>query len=176
MFWHGVWLSADRPNTGVLYNIMTTTRNKYQYAVRTVKKRAKHIRASKLFEASQAGDMDLLRELKKLNGKKKGESLPECVEGADTPIDIVDKFKEVYEALYNSVPSDIHDLLEQLVIGDDTSYEVNKVTGPVVKEAACRLKPSKSDVSEGYTSDALLNAPDSLFECLAAIIRSFLVH
>ena len=74
------------------------------------------------------------------------------MEGADTPSDIVDKFKEVYESLYNSVPSDIHKLLEKLVIDGDTSFEVNKVTGAKVKEAACRLKPGKSDVSGGYTS------------------------
>ena len=110
------------------------------------------------------------------NGKKKGGSLPECVEGADTPIDIVDKFKEVYKALYNSVPSDINKLKEQLVLDSDASFEVNRVTGAIVKEAACRLKPGKSDVSGGYTSDALLNAPDSLFDSLASIMRSFLMH
>ena len=32
------------------------------------------------------------------------------------------------------------------------------------------------DVSGGYTSDCLLNAPDSLFEHLAVIFRSFLIH
>ena len=152
LFWHGVWLSADHPNTGALYNIMTSTRNKYHYAIRRVKRRADQIRANNLFEASKAGDIDLLNEMKKLNGKKTGGSLPECVEGADTPSDIVDKFKEVYESLYNSVPSDIHKLLEKLVIDGDTSFEVNKVTGAKVKEAACRLKPGKSDVSGGYTS------------------------
>ena len=38
------------------------------------------------------------------------------------------------------------------------------------------MKPNKSDVSEGYTSDALLNGPDILFEHLALVIRSFLLH
>ena len=34
----------------------------------------------------------------------------------------------------------------------------------------------QDDVSGGYSSDAILNGPDSLFECLAAVIRSFLLH
>ena len=56
----------------------------------------------------------------------------------------------------------------------DAVAEVNKVTGDIVKEAVCRMKPQKSDVSGCYSSDALLNGPDSLFDCLASIIRSFL--
>ena len=39
-----------------------------------------------------------------------------------------------------------------------SSAEANKITGSVVKEATCRMKPSKGDVSTSYTSDALLNA------------------
>ena len=31
-------------------------------------------------------------------------------------------------------------------------------------------------VSGGYCSDALLHAPDSLFDSLAAVFRSFLIH
>ena len=38
------------------------------------------------------------------------------------------------------------------------------------------MKAGKCDVSGSYTSDTLLNAPDVLFDHLAAIFRSFLVH
>ena len=38
------------------------------------------------------------------------------------------------------------------------------------------MKPHKMDVSGGYTSDSLLNAPDSLFDHLAVVFRSFLTH
>ena len=58
----------------------------------------------------------------------------------------------------NSAPSAINNLPDDLVIGRDAIEEVNKVSGSIVKEAACRMKPGKSDVSGGYTSDALLNA------------------
>ena len=44
------------------------------------------------------------------------------------------------------------------MIGKDAIGEVNKVSDSIVKEAACRMKPGKSDVSGGYKSDALLNA------------------
>ena len=59
--------------------------------------------------------------------------------------------------------------LKQLLQGDISEYcneHVDKITGPAVKKAACNLKPGKSDVSESFTSDAILNAPDILFNLL----------
>ena len=50
--------------------------------------------------------------------------------------------------------------------------EVNKITGKLVK----LVLSCKMDVSVGYTSDSLLHAPDSLFEHLAVVFRSFLTH
>ena len=38
------------------------------------------------------------------------------------------------------------------------------------------MREIKSDVSGSYSSDALLNGPDALFDSLASIIRSFLLH
>ena len=42
--------------------------------------------------------------------------------------------------------------------------------------AGTRMKPDKSDVSGGFSSNAILNAPDSFFEVLAPVYRSWLVH
>ena len=53
---------------------------------------------------------------------------------------------------------------------------VFKLTCKIVKKAACKMKSAKADVSEAFTSDALLNAPDSFFDMVASIYRSWLVH
>jgi hypothetical protein len=45
-----------------------------------------------------------------------------------------------------------------------------------VKQAATALKPHKMDVSQGFSSDALLHGPDLLFGLLALIFRSWLLH
>ena len=50
------------------------------------------------------------------------------------------------------------------------------MTGTIVKEAIAKLKPKKTDVSGGYVSDALKNAPDLLYEQLATVYRSWLYH
>ena len=65
--------------------------------------------------------------------------------------------------------------VEQL-INPGSLEEVARVTGSVVKLAVSKLKPQKSDVSSSFTSDALLHAPDILFDQLATIFRSWLTH
>ena len=51
-----------------------------------------------------------------------------------------------------------------------------KITGEKVKEAAGLMKSGKADVTGGYSSDAILNGPDILFDKLAAVFRSWCVH
>ena len=48
-------------------------------------------------------------------------------------------------------------------------HEVMKITGESFKEAAGQMKYGKGDVSGGYSSDAILNGPDVLFDQLAAV-------
>ena len=57
------------------------------------------------------------------------------------------------------------DLLDKVnsLISNNSVLEVLYISGSKVKEAASLLKPRKGDVSGGFTSDALLNAPDIMF-------------
>ena len=52
LFWHSVWVSAKRPNTGDLHIMMARSRNQYHYAVRRLKLNSNLVRDKKLFEAS----------------------------------------------------------------------------------------------------------------------------
>ena len=64
---------------------------------------ANAIRARRLLEASEAGSIDLFKELKKIKGSKKSsEGLPDLVAGATGEKAIVEEFRKVYESLYNS--------------------------------------------------------------------------
>ena len=160
---------------------MAHARNKYHYAVRKAKKLSKQIRANNLLEAANRGDINLLKEMKKIRAKKKqAQTIPDNVEGAEGIDEVLNKFKEVYQTLYNSAESanEMNDLKMKLkeMIGPDCISEVNKVTGSIVKEACKRMKPGKNDVTDGFTSDVLLHAPDHLFDQLAEVFRSYLVH
>ena len=182
LFWHAVWKSAERPNTGALHSIMVRTRNKYHYAVNRARKNANNVRAKKLLDASKESKMDLLAEMKNIRGSGKSSGdLPDNVAGANGEDEIVEKFKIVYSELYNSwgseeEMSDIKEKVASLIRNQNSMDEVMKITGSIVKEAVCSMKAGKGDVSQGYTSDTLKNAPDIMFDQLAMVYRSWLVH
>ena len=139
------------------------------------------IRSRKLFEASEAGSVKLLEEMKKVKrGKKDKADLPDSVAGVTGEDLIVEKFRLVYEELYNSwdssetmigIKNEIQNCIKQSSI-----LEAEKITGALVKEAACSMKSGKADVSDSYSSDALLNAPDIFFDMIAMVYRSWIVH
>ena len=54
--------------------------------------------------------------------------------------------------------------------------DVLKVTPTTIKEACKNLKDGKSDPVHSFSSDCIKKAPDILFNLLAIVIRSFLVH
>jgi hypothetical protein len=58
----------------------------------------------------------------------------------------------------------------------DSVHEVMRVTGMKVKQAALQMKSDKSDVTGAFTTDAIINAPDIMFEQLACVYRSRLIH
>ena len=183
LFWHSVWISARRPGPaeGDLHTMMSRSRNQYHYAVRRLKLDSRLIRAKKLLEASVNGDTELLKEMKAISrGRGFHDDLPEHVAGADGQVEIVEKFREVYQTLYNSSGSvtevvDIKAKLAQLVTVESV-VEVKKITGETVRKAASLMKSGKSDVSSGFTSDAIINAPDLFFQHLASVYRSWLIH
>ena len=119
--------------------------------------------------------------MKKIKGDKKSKGdLPDMVGGVSGKSLIVEEFKKVYSTLYNSSESsedmaELKDILAREILAD-SSAEADKISGKTVKEAECRVKPRKSDVSQSYTSDAILNAPDIFFDLMALIYRSWLIH
>ena len=100
--------------------------------------------------------------------------------GANGEAEVCEKFKTVYENLYNSAPSveETGRLKVQIQsnIKQEDVVEVQRVTAEAVKHAAGLMKKGKADVSGSYGSDAIRQAPDRLYELLAAVFRSWLVH
>ena len=92
----------------------------------------------------------------------------------------MDNVKEVYGALFNSSSTleEVQSIKERLLdlINVDSMLEMDRISGEAVKEAAGLMKSGKADISGGYSSDAILNGPDVLFEKLAAVFRSWCVH
>ena len=180
-FWYQVWLSAGRPPSGELHRVMVNCRVKFRAAVRRAKADVNSMKGRLLLQADEEGNKALMAEMRKVLGPKHDpQQLPDSFEGEVGHEEILEKFRGLYSALYNSAGTQLMmDELLKLVesqVDCRSEGEVEKVTGRIVQQAAMKMKPGKVDVSQGYSSDSLLNAPPILFEKLAAVFRSFLVH
>ena len=181
-YWHDAWVLEGSPRGNWLHGLMVKKRSQYHYAIRRARKRSDLTRAENLFEASLQGDCNLLAEMKKIRcgGPNNHPDMPDTVAGAQGEDEIANKFKTVYETLYSSADTqtEMSQLVEKVekLISQNSVQEVAKITGSKVKEAACLMKAKKGDVSGGFTSDALLSAPDIMFDQLASVFRSFLIH
>ena len=161
--------------------VMCYSRSKYHRAVKVAKREAANARAKELRGAAEAGDKDLMKELMHSLGRRKsGQSVPDSFEGKVTKETILDKFRECYEDLYNSAGTEEAMIaIKELVqgnISELSGVEAMRITGKVVKQACLRMKSGKADVTGAFSSDVFLNGPEILFELLASVFQSFLVH
>ena len=181
-YWHRVWQAEGRPSTGRLHDTMIKRRAQYHHAVRELKKRADLTRANKLFQSALSGDRELLKEMRKIRAGTSDtiDDLPESVVGASGEESIANTFRDVYKELYTSARSKegMVELKKKLegMIGSHSLDDVKEVTAAAVKKAACIVKANKGDVSEGSSSDCILNAPDLLFAHIASIFQCWLIH
>ena len=174
-FWHQLWLSCGRPLNTEVHRIMRMTRNRYHYEFKKCKKSEEKIRRNKLLNACINEGADIFNEIKAM--RKSNTLVASSMDGSD---DVGEVFKDKYKKLYNSANDG--DKLNEVAgevtagLGQCDLDDVDKVTPEIVKEAARRLKPGKSDSVYSFTSDCLRNAKDSLYEKLAVVLKGFLIH
>ena len=103
LFWHSVWVSAGRPSSGQLQQVMSYTCRKYHIVVKQAKRMASNCKTIEALEAAKDGDAALIKELKKsLVTKCTSQPVPDSLERKVTHDSIIDKFRECYQEQYNS--------------------------------------------------------------------------
>ena len=108
-------------------------------AIRRIKRNQQRYEAEALLEASLKGDLDLFREMKRVRtGKNTMEELPDEVEFAKGEDEIAEKFKEVYENLYNSSESEVEmgeleEKIRKIIESSCSEPEVIKMNSNIVK-------------------------------------------
>ena len=176
LFWNSVWISAGKPMNTSLHAIQKHTRNKYHLQIRRNKRMLDKIKQNKLLEQCLNGTNGFFSEIKSM--RKCSRSTPDVMDGQSDGIPQL--FAKKYEELYNSVDDKenldrLREDIEKNVQSKD-SYEVEKITGDVVKEASKRLKKNKADPSAPISSNYFINAPDQVYNTLATLFRSYLTH
>ena len=93
---------------------------------------------------------------------------------------IPEHFKNIYSGLYNSV-EDADNMARlstevELGLGEFSLQDVVKVTPDIVKEAASKLKPGKTDPVFSFSSDCIKVESERLHDLLSIIIQCYLIH
>ena len=156
---------------------MKHTRNVFHYQIRKCRRVENFIINKKIIENCIENDADLFTEIKKHRSNDNQENVTiDGVAGKDIP----NKFADVYSELFNREDDDNNiELISSVVnsqVGDESITELDKINAEKVKAAMQKIKPNKSDPIFDFSSDFLKNAPEILFEQLAFILRSFVVH
>ena len=91
--------------------------------------------------------MKAMKEIK--GGKSTGQTMPDSIEGKSEHHEILEKFREVYEQLYNSAESKgamniIKEKLSVMINQDNSSSVADLITSEVVKEACKKMKSGKN--------------------------------
>ena len=176
------WLAAGKPRQGEVHKARLSSHALFRHAVRRAKRSKKLHQAQGLFGAAMAGDIELFQEMRRVkSGKGQMEEMAETVDGVTGAQQVANTFADIFSTLYNSSGSEdemveLQNRVRGLVQAEDSAMEVVKMSAAVVKQAATSLKPHKMDVSQGFSSDALLHGPDLLFDLLALVFRSWLHH
>ena len=176
-FWHNIWCSAGRPQNTELHRIMKKTRNVFHYQVRKCRRVENYLRNQNIIENCVENDKDLFAEIRKQRSNDNHEDV--TIDGAAGK-DIPNKFAGIYKELFNREEDDANiELLSRVIDSDmneEAKVEIEKINSEKVKEAMNKIKPNKSDPIYDFSSDFLINAPDILFEQLALILNSFVIH
>ena len=175
-FWHQVWKSYGRPVNNQLHSLMKKTRNQYHYQYKKSRKAEERIKRSKLLSACLGEGGDLFGEIKKL--RKSSPTVASSIDGVTQ--NISEHFGSIYSDLYNSA-DDAEELKEVekrvgTLVNSSSINNVLKITPDLVKQAANKLKPGKSDPVYSFSSDCFKNGTDALYEHLALVLRCCTVH
>ena len=121
-------------------------------------------------------NLDLFTEIRKL--RRCSPTVATVIDGVSE--NIPEHFATIYKDLYNSIPNEVEiEKIKGLLnsrITMSSLNEVRKVTPVVVRDAVSHLKAGKSDPVLQFGSDCLKNAPTILYDHLAEVFQSFLIH
>ena len=105
------------------------------------------------------------------------DNIPDKIDGSDKP---AYRFGEVYKELYNSAgdSAEMNKLLKEInsKISSDDLIEIDRVTTDVISEAVKGIRSNKNDPVFTFNSDCIKQAPNSLYQHIAYMIKCFLIH
>ena len=178
LFWHSIWISCGRPNTGWVFEIRRSTRAQYHRTVKNLKKNDNANRCEHMADAIlKNNNRDFWKEASKFKPKKK--MMPECIDGKRGSGNIAQLFATKYDTLYNSVPFD-GNVMEDIKCCVNERIKEEKCTVDInvknVVDAIPKLKAGKHDGDKGLVSDHLMHSSEAFQQLLCDFINISFSH
>ena len=167
---------------------MRSTRSKYHYAIRFVKKNEEIMRKNAMAHCiSENKYRDLWKEVHKVRSKSRVSS--QCIDNVTGNENITQLFAHKYDVLYNSVCSNSDEMSNILdmnqadiesVCLDNDSHKMYKLTHTVsvkhIQDAIHKLQSAKSDCKEQLLSDHFINGTVRFFTLISLLFTCMLTH
>ena len=183
-FWHKIWIECQRPEQGLVYDLMKKAKADYKRVSKWLIRNQEAMAAERMADALLTdASRDFWSEVKqKCRG---GSQIPNTVDDAVGDSDICEMFYEKYEQLYSCVSyeteemddlkSDVDQLIAQKCLSGDC-YFSHRIYAPNIARAIQKLKAGKSDARDSLSSDHFLHAPPELHVHLSLLLNAMLAH
>ena len=173
---------------GEIAQIMRSTRSKYHYAIRYVKKNEEIMRKNAMAKSiSENNSRDLWKEVYKVRSKSNTGS--QCMDQATGNESISELFAHKYNTLYNSVCYNTTQLNNLMKMNDsDIMTKCSTNGSPLINKhlhsvsvnqlqyAINRLKSSKSDCTDQLFSDHFINGTVRFYTLISLLFTCMLSH
>ena len=172
-FWYKVWKEAGCPKSGVLSQIKKTTKSRYKYWVRRLKRRQNILLQKKLaLLLTKKNKKEFWSEVRHLN--RSHSSYTPVVDGVSGDENIANLFATKSEGLLNTHTSSSHSSTPQSSLTGLCISEVSFSDDDVL-QALFKLRQNKSDGS-GVFTEHLKYASSVISEPLSAFFTSVVRH
>ena len=158
LFWHNIWSGCEKPDSGIVYNIMKTNRNTYHYKLRKLKR----LKQSKIKDSIsrcmiRSKNRNYWRSARAVRKNNYNSTL--TVDGIHGTSEIANHFKTTFSGLYSSVPTseetvdaiaenidvDIQKYCSSKVNRDENYVHCHVISRDDVRNAVSKLKSRKID-------------------------------
>ena len=158
---------------------MRSTRNKYHYAIRKVRRVESEIRKDKMLQDSLNGKVnDIFKQIK--SSRKTNKGPVNIIDGVRESENISSHFGVIYKDIYNRhhTSDRVNDILGQL--NDNIDYtclpELDKITNELIYSIIKDLDFGKNDEFYNWGSDAIKYGIDCIVPYFKLLFKTFLVH
>ena len=175
-FWYKIWKEAGCPKSGVLSQIKKTTKSRYKYWVRRLKRRQNILLQRKLAHLlRRKSKKGFWSEVRRLN--RSHSSYTPVVDGVSGDENIANLFATKSEGLLNTHTCSSHSSLHSPLQSSLTDLCISEVSfsDDDVLQALSKLSKNKSDGS-GVCTEHLKYSSSVISESLAAFFTSVVRH